>query len=469
MHAAPQLPSAAPARRNSPFLETAFSIGAQLCRDALWDGRRCTWLGPSSELVDGEWKVIPRTYGPEVYHGTAGNVLFLSRLYRLTDEPLLRAVAQGAARQALSRLEAVEPAMRVGFYTGWAGIAYACMELGEATEDERWITEGRKIFHAMGEESLEDQAIDVVAGLAGAIGALLSVHQRPARDGERLLDLAVRLGEVLLNKAVQRDRGWSWDGMAGMAQEHLNGFSHGVAGIAWSLLELYRATADDRFKEAALEGFRYERSWYSPQHENWPDLRDPETMQAPVNPNADGFTLTYPLLWCHGAPGIGLSRLRACEILGDEILGDGILRAEAEAALRSTTRDLLSPNSGTGNYSLCHGLAGNAELLIYASQILNQPSLRQAAEQIGWQGIASHERPGVPWTSGMLEAKEAPNLMLGKTGTGYFYLRLYDPEAVPSLLILPQDGEASAVASDRAPGQDRAASGLRAEARSSAA
>ncbi len=420
-----------------PFLDTAFAIGAQICRDALWHGRRCTWLGPSSEPVDGEWKVIPRTYGPELYHGTAGNALFLARLYRLTGERILRAVAEGAVRQAVSRRDDVAASLRAGFYTGWAGLAYACVEVGEAAGDERWIAEGVDLFGALRDQDPEIQALDVLAGIAGGTAALLSVHQRHGGDG--LLDLAVGFGDRLLERAEKRDEGWSWDTMSGMAQDHLTGFSHGASGIAWALLELYQATSEERFKEAAVEGFRYERRWYSPQHENWPDLRDPEMLGTPADPDADGLTLTYPVLWCHGAPGIGLSRLR-----GWEILGDATLRAEAEAALRSTTRDLQSPAPMANNYSLCHGFAGNSELLIYGSQVLGEPSYRQAAEQVGWKGIQAHGQSGTPWPSGMLGAEEAPNLMLGMAGAGYFYLRLHDPEATPSALILPRDGKASA-------------------------
>jgi len=357
----------------------------------------------------------------------------------------LRWVAEGAMRQAVSRREDVAPNLRVGFYTGWAGLAYACVELGEAADDERWVAEGVKLFCALRDEDPEDQALDVLAGYAGGLTALLSVRER--HGGDDLLELAVRFGDELLKRAEERDEGWSWDTMSGMAQAHLTRFSHGVAGIAWALLELYGATSEERFQEAALEGFRYERHWYSPQHENWPDLRDPEILQMPANPNAEGFTLTYPLLWCHGAPGIGLSRLR-----GWEILGDATLLAEAEAALRSTARDLQNPTPAVGSYSLCHGLAGNAELLIYASQVLGQPGYLRLAEQVGHRGIQAHEQPSVPWPSGMMGSEEAPNLMLGMAGTGYFYLRLYDPDATPSLLILPRDGKASASASQQAVG-----------------
>jgi lantibiotic modifying enzyme len=250
------------------------------------------------------------------------------------------------------------------------------------------------------------------------------------------LDLASLLGEELLGLAVRRDEGWSWDTMGGQAQDHLTGFSHGTSGIAWALLELFDVTGDERFRRAGLEGFRYERHWYDPQQENWPDLRDPEILQMPRNPNAKGFTLTYPHLWCHGAPGIGLARLRGWQITGEEKLLE-----EARAAIRSTRRDLENQLPTAGNYSLCHGISGNAELSIYGSEVLGNPSYRRFAEQVGLEGLHRHGRPGSKWPSGMMGGPEAPNLMLGFAGTGYFYLRLYDSET-PSVLILPRCSDA---------------------------
>src|SRR5208283_3062683 len=71
---------------NSVFLETAISIGARLCRDAIWDGRRCNWLGDSMEFESNSWTVVHRAFGPELYNGTSGVALFLAQLYSLTGE-----------------------------------------------------------------------------------------------------------------------------------------------------------------------------------------------------------------------------------------------------------------------------------------------------------------------------------------------------------------------------------------------
>ncbi len=86
------------------------------------------------------------------------------------------------------------------------------------------------------------------------MAALLNVHHRLAGSDaaeetglDDLLDLASVFGEKLFALAVWRDEGWSWDTMDSGAQDHLTCFSHGAAGIAWSLLELFDATGDERF------------------------------------------------------------------------------------------------------------------------------------------------------------------------------------------------------------------------------
>jgi len=69
---------------------------------------------------------------------------------------------------------------------------------------------------------------------------------------------------------------------------------------------------------------------------------------------------------------------------------------------------------------------------------------------IGDRGIQSVYRHRNPWPCGVVSGGETPNLMLGTAGIGYFYLRLYDSGAVPSVLLVrscprphPQAGIAS--------------------------
>lgn len=61
------------------FLETANAIAARLCRDAIWNSKRCNWLGASMDYLLNNWTVTESSFGPDLYTGTSGIALFWVR------------------------------------------------------------------------------------------------------------------------------------------------------------------------------------------------------------------------------------------------------------------------------------------------------------------------------------------------------------------------------------------------------
>ena len=416
------------------FLDAADFIAARLCRDAVWAGGRCNWLGDSMEFVGGQWAVAHRAFGLDLYSGTSGVALSLAEAYAVTGEALFRETAVGGARQALSRLEELPAQTRIGFYTGHTGIGYALTRIGELIGGQEFVDRGLEIVEALIAFEPDERATDVLAGSAGAVPALL--HLRSKYDREPLLELARRHGEFLIGAARKTPTGWSWNTLnipAEQRTQDLNGFSHGAAGISWALLELWKATGEEKFRVAAEQGFAYERQWFDPRQENWPDFRGLYDTWGSGGGNQPGFMAA----WCHGAPGIGLSRVRVYELTGQEVY-----RREAEAALRCTGRTLAAPTApGQANYSLCHGSAGNADLLVYASRVFGDDSHQRLAEQVGLAAVEQYRKTFSPWPCGVLQGGETPGLLLGLAGIGHFYLRLHDPAGVPSVLIILPGGE----------------------------
>ncbi len=405
------------------FLDVAWSIGARLCRDAIWGGNRCNWLGDSMEAHAGEWKVAHKSSGPDLYSGTMGIALFLGRLHRFRPDPIIMQTSRGAIRQALSRADDIPPELRHSLYSGWIGIALALLDAAQVLDDPSLKREAVRLVDAQLGHEIGPMSLDLLGGAAGAILGLAAIDRR--LGGDRYLDEARRLGEHLLAHAHHGGDAWSWTTMPPLGpqeQKDLAGYSHGAAGIALALLELSLRTGEARFKEGALGGFAYERKHFSAEQQNWPDFRS----FASPNPQQPG----YSLAWCHGAPGIGLSRVRAFALTKDETY-----RREADAAIAGTYRPLTIP-SGADNFSLCHGLGGNAELFIVAADLLGDERFRAAADAVGDRGIQAVHLPRNPWPCGVLSGGESPNLMLGTAGIGYFYLRLYDSAAVPSVLLL---------------------------------
>lgn len=381
-----------------------------------------------------QWRPLLRSFGPELYSGTSGIGIVLASLARADAEPLVRATAQGAMEQALSTLETIPPEARAGFYSGWSGIACALVECGEMLGVPGWTRRGIELMESVCRSSISPEALDVMSGRAGIIPALLRLYQGHPRDW--MIETAVRYGHELIGAAHRGERGWSWrtlptGGIEG--QKDLTGLSHGAAGIAWALLELHAETGEREFLSAAEEAIRYEQSYFDAAQQNWPDFREfPGVMPQP------GLCSTT---WCHGAPGIGLTRLRAFQITGKVAY-----REQAEAALRTTARLLKAAAPGHESLCLCHGSFGNAETLLLAAEVWNDNALRREADAVGRRSLETYINRGLPLPCGVNGGEETPGLMLGIAGMAYFLLRLAGDARLPSWLLYRPEARVAAQA-----------------------
>ena len=396
-------------------LETAVAIGRRLVDEAIWDGARCGWVGP---LTAGEDE-LP-TYGglgPDVYGGTAGVGLVLGELAAVTGDEGVRRTALGAVRHALGAAGRLHPELARGLYSGRLGIALAAARVGTVLRDDEALERAADLTARVRAERTRAGHFDLVAGRAGAVIALLALAR--LLEDPRLVDWASRIGSEL-SATAERNRGaCSWRVPWDEGAPGLTGLSHGAAGVGYALLELHRVTRSEPFRATALAAFEYERGLFDPEAGNWLDLSG----------GSDPDERRFLVAWCHGAPGIALTRLRALDLLDD-----AGCRADAVAGTRTTREEVRAGlATGSGNYSLCHGLAGNAEILLHARDVLGGAweAERTLALEVAEAGIERHGATG-RWPGGL--RGEAPGLMLGLAGTALFYLRLHDP-SVPSVLL----------------------------------
>jgi type 2 lantibiotic biosynthesis protein LanM len=380
--------------------------------------RDVSWIGLT--ILGEHWALVP--LGPDLYAGLPGIALFLSWLGELTGEERftkLAADALGTARRQLADGAAVLPL--VGAFTGWGGMIYTLVHLAALWEDPHLLDAAEEMAAGPLAELIERDAKegtndrwDLMAGSAGAVASLLTLHA--VRPADRTLGLAIRYGERLLANAVPQAAGIAWQ--ISDTERPLAGFSHGAAGIAWALARLATATGDARFRQAAEEALRYERSLFSPTADNWRDVRN--IVRAPDAPQDGDYFMNA---WCHGAPGIGLGRL-----LTRPHMKDDTFDSEIETALATTLRE----GFGQG-HCLCHGDLGNLETLLLAGRA-GDGRWANEVERLSAVIVESFERVG--WQCGVPEGVETPGLMIGLAGIGYGLLRLAEPGRVPSVLAL---------------------------------
>jgi lantibiotic modifying enzyme len=399
------------------FLETAWNIGSDLMKTSIWHDKSCTWQGYSFEPLDGTYQPVIKTFGPDVYSGTSGIALFLTALYTERKDPILLKTIEGSIEQVRTTMY---DAINHGFYAGKPGIATALIRIGKVLNREDWIKDGIDLLDSISSNSLQSYEIDIISGAAGTIPVLLDVHLNFKKP--EFLDKAVALGHLLCNTAIKNNNVWSWATVP--SQKNLTGFSHGSSGIALALLQLYQATGNSVFLEGAEGGFNYERQSFDVSQQNWPDFRD-VVSNSTVN--------VCGLAWCHGAPGITISRLKA-----NQLHPNTVFINEMNIALTTTTNSIyhsLMENLSNTNYSICHGIAGNADIILDCGGIEYQ----KLAEAVGDAGISKYQDNNIQWSTGLSTGQYTPGLMMGIAGTGYFYLRLLNKNKHKSLLM-PQLG-----------------------------
>lgn len=403
-------------RGRDQALDCAQAIAAELQHSAVWHADRCSWLGHqlSAGCCGGVHDSVPvAPLAADLYSGIGGVGWFLLEIARVSEAPGVIATANAAFRQAAHLLHIQPPDL--GLYSGQLGTAIAMLRAADTLDEARLKRAARRwLMRSLG-QATSTNGFDVISGLAGrALG--LTLFGRSSGD-DCCIDAGRRCADALLASAQRSPDGLCWRDDQNPAP--LLGYAHGTAGAAHALLEVFAATGETRYRAAAERAIAYEQVRFDPQVQDWPDLRRRGAFAHLPLPTRPQFSAT----WCHGAPGIALSRLRAFDLLGD-----AQYQAQAEAALHAVEKGLAATlETGIDDFSLCHGVAGSMEVLIEAGQGID--TCLSAAER----GSADYLR-GSRWPSGLIHGS-SPSLMLGLAGIGHAYLRLYEPTAASVLAL----------------------------------
>ncbi len=400
--------------RHLPLLLLAFTAaGAEetnpvhpAAADLLRDPARCIAFAEEAGRA-----ILARKPGddPSVYSGEAGVAILHAGIYRATGKKEWLDAARAAIDRAVAAM-GDDP----GLHTGRAGVGQACLELHRASGDEAFLARARACAKGLA----DPKATDVIRGAAGIGIFRLNLHA--ATGGKEDLDAAIRLGDWLATRAIAVDRTVCWRVDDDETSRIFTGFSHGAAGIGYFLLKLAQATGDARFLDLAERAARFVA------RNAMPDGRDGWIWHRTVPP-IEGDAIR--IQWCHGPPGNGL--------LFAELVraGKEAFRPALERCLVTTKRRGRTARSGGCQ---CHGVAGNAELLLEAYVLTGDEALLAEARLWATALLA-------PEGDGFALATEGydSSYMLGLAGIGHFFLRLAGPADTPLPLMVadgPREG-----------------------------
>jgi type 2 lantibiotic biosynthesis protein LanM len=344
-----------------------------------------------------------------------GIVLFLAYLGAITGEARYTQLAMAGVATIQRRVErSAGGQVAIGAFSGLGGILYLLSHLMVLWQKPELLAAPRAIEGRLPELIDLDEEHDLIGGAAGCLAGLLSMNHVAPSDST--VSKAVICGHHLVECTRVMEQGVGWVNPR-LGSRPLAGLSHGAAGIAWALLMLSELTGCAVFRQTALAALEYERSLFDHAKGNWPDLRE-------LGGQSGGGQDRFMTAWCHGAPGIGLTRISILNYVNNARIHE-----EIDAALASTIAFGFD-----GNHSLCHGALGNLEFVYQASIILRDPELEHHVRRATARIVARIEKDG--WLCGVPLAVETPGLMTGLAGIGYGLLRLAAPDIVPSVLML---------------------------------
>lgn len=413
------------------FLSEAIRIGEDLLVLAKKSDHGIYWETMTLAGSEIQWKTAE-----SLYAGCSGIALFYLELYKQTKEEKYLTVVKESA-QWLEHYCDQEPTDYYAFYTGRLGVSYFLIQLSHTLKDDKYLEAAFK--SAQGAEKFldaEDKVDDLINGISGSILGLL--HLYSAAQEPTLIPIIEQYTRRLIERANLGPEGLHWD----RSHRHISGlcgFSHGAGGIGYVFLELGRYFNNPTFYQIAEEAFNYENYHYDNESNNWPDLRksyyDSETYQEHVaqykKGNREFFETPGNMrAWCHGSPGIGLSRLRAHEILGDEKY-----KTDIERCLASNRIIEVDPEKFVGPSVLCHGHAGNTMLFVDAYRLYQTNDHFEDAVKAGEKLLSFIKEKG-KYISGYSHSagQEDTSLFMGNAGVGHFFLSICDPENTSSIL-----------------------------------
>ncbi|PKA60412.1 hypothetical protein AXF42_Ash008472 [Apostasia shenzhenica] len=340
-----------------------------------------TWVGHRSRVKD-----------PTLYTGALGTAFLLFRKFLLTnnrsDLDLCRDVVKAcdSASQGLRR--------QVTFICGRAGVCALGAVVAKQSADEKLLDYYLRSF----EEIKLPAGVpnELLYGRAGYLWACLFLNKHigegtiPSTYTAAIVKEIIREGRRFSNKG-SCPLMYEWHG------KKYWGAAHGLAGIMHVLMDMKLEPEELEDVKGTL---RYMIENRFP-NGNYPSSEDSKTNRL--------------VHWCHGAPGVALTLVKAAEVFPDE----QFLGAAVDAAEVVWSRGLLK------RVGICHGVSGNAYVFLSLYRFTGKAEYLYRAKAFSCF-LLDRAQPLI--TAGQMHGGDHPfSLFEGMGGMAHLFLDMINP------------------------------------------
>lgn len=364
------------------------------------------------------WKTYNYTdeqhYHYNIFNGVGGIPIFLSAYYQVTQNEKALQLAYGAVEWCIES-EPEKYNYQRGVQFGKTGVAYSILCLsriqGEKAHLDYCLRNAEKIL-----DEPPGPITDLIGGEASNGWFLLELWKETEDSSH--LDGAIRCGEWIEQKLVRDELGTHClvdPEVKKFGSKPYSGLAHGISGVAYFFSALYSITLENKWRELSYELFDtlIRHSLPDKGGINW----------SPVLGEKDLVRCQYS----HGSPGIGLAFLKASKYFKDSGLLDIAIKA-GEAT--------YSNGDYRNNPTFCTGLACGGELMIELYKETNKVFWHDRAKEFAEMAISYRIKSenGDLWPTDT-EGCYSPDFTYGASGTGYFLLRVFEPDRFDTPLM----------------------------------
>ncbi|MGG0284266.1 lanthionine synthetase LanC family protein [Peribacillus butanolivorans] len=292
-------------------------------------------------------------------------------------------------------------------YFGYGSIPLILIKLGKYLKADIYIEAGLELANNLAAEKILQSNIS--HGAAG-LGLMFLEIFNISKEKKQLENAQYMQKLIVQNKKNLNDLIY-WDSIEsvdGKLFTHKSiGFSHGIAGIGYFLLAMFKETGEEECLNICEEIIKSLESTsvitYKGKGISWPH-------------HIDKLDSTPWIHWCNGASGVTLFLLNAYDNLRDD-LSKKLLLKSLYTIQKSEIFD---------SFCQCHGLSGNGDILNYAYKILGDFNLFESAYKNGDKLLALKFDYKDLWLWTIEDKKSlSPEFMTGFLGVYSYFLRLF--------------------------------------------